>query len=73
MRPFRTASGIVEYMRRQSDPNWKPPPSAVLTLTMVSYELTSFYLQQAITDLVLTLLSAYLTVNKPAALWPSQL
>ena len=25
--------GIVKYMKEQSDPNWKPPPEHVLTLT----------------------------------------
>ena len=25
--------GIVNYMKEQSDPNWKPPPEAVITLT----------------------------------------
>ena len=29
----RTADGLVEYMQKQADPNWKPPPSAVVTLT----------------------------------------
>ena len=30
---FFAATGIVEYMKEQSDPNWKPPPEAVITLT----------------------------------------
>ena len=25
--------GIVKYMEEQADPNWKPPPEAVVTLT----------------------------------------
>lgn len=25
--------GIVKYMKQQADPNWKPPPEAVVTLT----------------------------------------
>ena len=25
--------GIVEYIKERSDPNWKPPPEAVLVLT----------------------------------------
>ena len=25
--------GIVKYMKEQADPNWKPPPEAVITLT----------------------------------------
>jgi len=29
----RTSSAIVEYMRKQADPNWAPPPSAVIKLT----------------------------------------
>merc|ERR550519_1772452 len=29
----RTSGEIVEYMRKQADPNWAPPPSAVLKLT----------------------------------------
>ncbi|KAK3739455.1 hypothetical protein QZH41_017293 [Actinostola sp. cb2023] len=29
----RHESGIVEYMKERADPNWKPPPPAVLTLT----------------------------------------
>ncbi|XP_054722821.1 protein disulfide-isomerase A4-like [Uloborus diversus] len=33
----RTAMGIVEYMKERSDPNWKPPPEAVLTLTSENF------------------------------------
>lgn len=29
----RVEEGIVNYMKEQSDPNWKPPPEAVITLT----------------------------------------
>ncbi|XP_077977959.1 protein disulfide-isomerase A4-like [Glandiceps talaboti] len=29
----REEEGIVKYMKEQADPNWKPPPEAVLTLT----------------------------------------
>ena len=29
----RTRDAIVEYMRKNNDPNWKPPPSAVMALT----------------------------------------
>lgn len=36
----RTADGIVEYMLRMNDPNWKPPPSAVVEL--VSENFTSW-------------------------------
>ncbi len=25
--------GIVEYMKERADPEWKPPPEAVLTLS----------------------------------------
>ena len=28
----RKAEGIVEYMLKQNDPNWKPPPSAIVNL-----------------------------------------
>lgn len=28
----RNADGIVEYMLRMNDPNWAPPPSAVVEL-----------------------------------------
>ena len=30
---FLLSLGIVKYMKEQSDPNWKPPPEYVLTLT----------------------------------------
>ena len=30
---FLFSLGIVKYMKEQSDPNWKPPPEYVLTLT----------------------------------------
>ena len=26
-------TGIVKFMKEQADPNWKPPPEVVLTLT----------------------------------------
>jgi len=29
----RTADAIIAYMRKLNDPNWAPPPSAVITLT----------------------------------------
>lgn len=29
----RSAKGIIEYMKRMADPNWTPPPSAVVPLT----------------------------------------
>ena len=29
----RTADAIIAYMRKLNDPNWAPPPSAVVTLT----------------------------------------
>ena len=32
--------GIVRYMKAQSDPNWKPPPEAVLTLTTENFDET---------------------------------
>ncbi|XP_015913469.2 protein disulfide-isomerase A4 [Parasteatoda tepidariorum] len=34
----RTALGIVEYMKERSDPNWKPPPEAVITLNKENFE-----------------------------------
>jgi len=37
----RTSSGIVEYMRKQADPNWKPPPSVVLSLTQDNFTKTA--------------------------------
>jgi len=30
---FVVLTGIVNYMKQQADPNWKPPPEAVVTLT----------------------------------------
>ncbi|XP_035219913.1 protein disulfide-isomerase A4-like [Stegodyphus dumicola] len=33
----RSALGIVEYMKERSDPNWKPPPEAVITLTKENF------------------------------------
>ena len=29
--------GIVSYMKERADPNWKPPPEAVLTLTKENF------------------------------------
>ncbi len=29
----RTSEGIIGYMQKLNDPNWQPPPSAVVTLT----------------------------------------
>ena len=29
----RSADAIIAYMRKLNDPNWAPPPSAVVTLT----------------------------------------
>ncbi|XP_033639191.1 protein disulfide-isomerase A4-like [Asterias rubens] len=36
----REEGGIVRYMKAQSDPNWKPPPEAVLTLTTENFDET---------------------------------
>lgn len=36
----RTTQGIVDYMREKADPNWKPPPESVLTLTAANFETT---------------------------------
>ena len=33
-------SGIVRYMKEQSDPNWEPPPEAVITLTSEDFDET---------------------------------
>ncbi|XP_076360874.1 protein disulfide-isomerase A4-like [Tachypleus tridentatus] len=33
----RSAMGIVEYMKEQADPNWKPPPETVVTLTSENF------------------------------------
>jgi len=37
----RTSSEIALYMRKQADPNWKPPPSVVMTLTMDNFTKTA--------------------------------
>ncbi|XP_065053857.1 protein disulfide-isomerase A4-like [Rhopilema esculentum] len=38
----REEDGIVNYMKEQSDPNWKPPPEEVITLTKDNFaEVTS--------------------------------
>ncbi|XP_071500821.1 protein disulfide-isomerase A4-like [Diadema antillarum] len=34
----RDEIGIVEYMKEQSDPNWTPPPEAVITLTQDNFD-----------------------------------
>ena len=34
----RTSGEIVDYMRKQADPNWSPPPSVILPLTQVKFE-----------------------------------
>lgn len=34
----RTTQGIVDYMREKADPNWKPPPESVLTLTASNFD-----------------------------------
>lgn len=34
----RDTDGIVNYALERSDPNWKPPPEAVLTLTKENFE-----------------------------------
>ncbi|KAG8181822.1 hypothetical protein JTE90_001476 [Oedothorax gibbosus] len=34
----RTAFGIVEYMKERTDPNYKPPPESVITLTKDNFE-----------------------------------
>lgn len=36
----RTALGIVEFMKQQADPNWKPPKEAVITLTKDNFHET---------------------------------
>lgn len=33
----RDEEGIVNYMKQQADPNWKPPPEAVVTLTKENF------------------------------------
>lgn len=37
----RTSKEIVSYMRKQADPDWKPPPSMVLPLTMDNFTKTA--------------------------------
>ena len=37
----RTSKEIVSYMRLQADPDWKPPPSMVLPLTMDNFTKTA--------------------------------
>jgi len=37
----RTSGEIVEYMERHADPNWAPPPSAVLTLSQDNFTKTA--------------------------------
>ena len=34
---FVVLLGIVNYMKQQADPNWKPPPEAVVTLTKENF------------------------------------
>lgn len=34
----RDADGIVNYMKERADPNWKPPPEAVITLTKDTFD-----------------------------------
>merc|ERR1712001_47371 len=33
----RNAQGIIAYMKKMNDPNWKPPPSAVVPLTAENF------------------------------------
>jgi len=33
----RTSGEIVEYMRKQNDPNWKPPPSVILQMSQDNF------------------------------------
>ena len=33
----RTADAIIAYMKKLSDPNWAPPPSAVVALTAENF------------------------------------
>lgn len=33
----READGIVDWVRQKADPNYKPPPEAVLTLTQSNF------------------------------------
>ena len=37
----RTSGEIVDYMRKQADPNWKPPPSVVLQLSQDNFTKTT--------------------------------
>ena len=37
----RTSGEIVEYMRKQADPNWTPPPSVVLQLSQENFTKTA--------------------------------
>ena len=37
----RTSGEIVEYMRKQADPNWTPPPSVVLQLSQDNFTKTA--------------------------------
>jgi len=34
----RTSQGIIDYMREKADPNWKPPPESVITLTKDNFD-----------------------------------
>ncbi|XP_078573399.1 protein disulfide-isomerase A4-like [Branchiostoma floridae x Branchiostoma japonicum] len=43
----RQEKGIVDYMKEQSDPNWEPPPEAVVTLTEENFD--EFVNENAIT------------------------
>ena len=41
----RTADAIIAYMKKLADPNWQPPPSAIVTLTADNFTkfVKSFY------------------------------
>ena len=41
----RTSGEIVDYMRKQADPNWKPPPSVVLQLSQDNFYAQSLPVQ----------------------------
>ncbi len=43
----RNAGAIVEYLQKQNDPNWKPPPSAVVSLAAENF--TKFVKEQKLT------------------------
>ena len=43
----RTADEMVEYMQKQADPDWKPPPSAVTVLTADNF--TKFVKEEKLT------------------------